>query len=443
MRVMPRKAEAPKGGAFLPETSAEELLTMSKSATNGIDAIRYMAMHMRKIGWEIDQIAEGLGRSPETIRRWLTRAHREGIGGVPHVKKGTLCRLSVEERGELACDIATTRPIDHGLVGTAWDYKTVQIHIKNKFKREYTYNGTHRLLQRMGIRPMAPRPVHPDGLGEEEQYEYKRAMRARAQSLHRQGFKAQGGADEVHIAVDERPTKGLGMKGGRPVSVPSSVAMGRLTCFVALFDGALYIMRAKKNANTDEFIRFCNMLLEIEGMVLLWVDNVRYHKSKRFEKYLEDNRDRLRVFYLPEYTSPLAVAETEMGPIKKAAAKRSPKDREDVWKALCEAAAADDLPVKQLYGWMRIYDPDPGPTAMAPKYEYDGDLLIVRSDAPPEPAPKRGRIKSASGDDGILTFEEFKKIPKSVFDSDGNMLKPFLMLPTGALRNMAPGLYTP
>lgn len=439
---MARKAEAPRGGEFLPQQSAEELLERSRRASNGIDAIRYMAMYMRKIGWEIDRIAEGVGRSPETARRWLTLAHREGIDSVPHVKKGAPCRLTVMERGQLAYDITSTHPLDHGFAGSAWDFKTVRTHMKNKFGKEYTYNGTHRLLQRLGIRPMSPRPANPKGLSEAEQYEYKRAMRAHAQSLFRQGFKTQMGEDEVHIDVDARPTRGLGMTGGRPVSVPSSAPKGRLSCFVGLTEGAVYIKPAAKNANTAEFIAFCEMLLQLFDNVVLWVDNARYHKSKRFEKYRRENIDRLRVIYLPEYTPPLSVAEIEMGSIKWAVAKRSPKSREEAWIALCDAAAAGDIPVKQMFEWMRIYDPDPDPTVMAPKYEYDGELIIVRSDSPPKPAPKRARIKSASGGD-ILTLEEFKKLPKSIFDSDGNMLEPFLLLPTSALRNLSAGFSTP
>lgn len=41
---------------------------MGKRAINGIDPVRYTAMRMRKRGWEIGRIAEGPGRSPETIR---------------------------------------------------------------------------------------------------------------------------------------------------------------------------------------------------------------------------------------------------------------------------------------------------------------------------------------------------------------------------------------
>ena len=236
-------------------------------------------------------------------------------------------------------------------------------------------------------------------------------------------------------------TKGLGMTGCGPVSVPSSEPKGRLTCFVALVEGAVYIMPADKNANTEEFIKFCEMLLRLFGKLALRVDNASYHKSKKFRKFLRKNRDRLRVNYLPEYTPALSVSETEMGPIKRAVAKRSPKDKEGVWSALCDAAAAGDIPVNKLFGWMRIRDPDPGPTVLAPKYEYDGELIIVRSDSPPEAPPERARIRSPPEED--LTLEEFKSLPKSIFDPGGTLLKPFMSLPTNALRKLPVGLYTP
>lgn len=127
---MPKKAGAPRSGAFLPQSSTNGLIAMAKRAANGIDAVKHTAMHMRRCGWEIDHIAGGLGRSTETIRRWLTLAHRNGVDSVPHVKRGAPCRLSVEERGQLAFDITLTRPIDHGLGGSTWDYKTVRLYIE-------------------------------------------------------------------------------------------------------------------------------------------------------------------------------------------------------------------------------------------------------------------------------------------------------------------------
>ena len=85
---MAQKAEAPKGGAFLPGTSAADLRKMAKRADNGIDSIMYLAMYMRKRGREIKEISDIIGSPHETVRQWLTRAHREGIAAVPPRKGG-------------------------------------------------------------------------------------------------------------------------------------------------------------------------------------------------------------------------------------------------------------------------------------------------------------------------------------------------------------------
>ena len=71
---------------------------------------------------------------------------------MPPVKKGAPCRLSAKQRGQLAHGIASTAPSDHGLEGGTWGYEAVRVHIKKRFGVKYTYNGTHRLLQRMGVR---------------------------------------------------------------------------------------------------------------------------------------------------------------------------------------------------------------------------------------------------------------------------------------------------
>lgn len=80
----------------------------------------------------------------------------------------------------------------------------------------------------------------------------------------------QGGVDEVHVAASERPTKGLGMKGARPMSAPSSsVNKGRLSCFVALVEAAMYSGGSEERQHRPEFIRFCGMLLKLVGKAVI------------------------------------------------------------------------------------------------------------------------------------------------------------------------------
>lgn len=444
---MGRKCVAPKGEAFLPGTSAAELSEMGRRADNGTDAYRYMAMSMRKRGMEIKDIAASLDLPHETIRRWITRAHREGLAGVPHRKGGSHARLTVEQRGELFTDILFSRPFEFGHQANAWDDATARDHIEQKFGVVYSHSGAHRLLRRIGLHPMSARPEHPLALGEREQEARARAIRAELRSLRRQGFKVQGGEDECHVQVNERPTRALGASGCGPSTVPSYEPGGTVTLFVAVMEGVLYIMRSKTGGNGREFIRFCDTLLEHNDKVAMLADNASYHKSKLVQAYLLANHSRLRLVYLPPYTPAMAIAEAEMGPIKRAVARRTPESKRDVWPALCAAVERGEVPVSKLFEWMRFADPAAAAAAAGPGqgqresgYEYDGDLITVRSAPPTEPPRRISFKKEEKNKDAGLSPEEYLKIPKSILKPNGALLDSFNSIPNCIIRNPPAGL---
>ena len=85
-----RTSRVPKGADFLRGMSAATLHKRARGSGSGEDALRYLAMYQRKTGMEIAGIASSLGVSAETVRRWLTRAHEEGLAGIARRKAGSL-----------------------------------------------------------------------------------------------------------------------------------------------------------------------------------------------------------------------------------------------------------------------------------------------------------------------------------------------------------------
>jgi transposase len=63
----------------------------------------------------------------------------------------------------------------------------------------------------------------------------------------------------------------------------------------ALYDEAI---------NIESFIEFCEKVIESNGerKVYLIVDNLRVHHAKRVKEWEEQNRDKIRLFYLPPYS---------------------------------------------------------------------------------------------------------------------------------------------
>lgn len=61
--------------------------------------------------------------------------------------------------------------------------------------------------------------------------------------------------------------------------------------------------------NSMTFKRFLEYLLTVFDKIYLILDNVRYHKAKKLAPFLEANKDRLKLFFLPPYSPELNAIE--------------------------------------------------------------------------------------------------------------------------------------
>ena len=435
-----RTSKVPKGTAFLRGTSAATLHKMAKDAGDGEDAIRYLAMYQRKMGREIVDIAESLGLSAETARRWLTRAHGEGLAGIARRKGGQHPRVSRKDRIKVFTDVLTTSPRDHNFDIDAWDFRTAVAHLNNVAGTHYSYKSGHRLLRKLGLRLMSPRPQNPKGLGRKDRKKLEASKRATLKRLVEDGFTTVCNEDEAYVQINRRSRKALGAKHCRPHRVPSTESRGALTIFMALADDELTLMKAKKG-NGEAFMKFCSMMLSKHDKVAMLTDNASYHKSDPVKAFLKEHRDRLRILYLAPYTPEMAVIETQVGPVKRAIAKRSPKGKTGVWRALRDAAGDGEIPVNKLFDWMIIRDGGgasgaTGRRRRTPAAEYAEDVIIIR--------PRRGQRNDCPS----KRKRRSKKMPqgercrleKSLFRGSGVPSRLIAKIPDGVLRDIPPGL---
>lgn len=52
--------------------------------------------------------------------------------------------------------------------------------------------------------------------------------------------------------------------------------------------------------NQDTFIDYLTQVKKQLGKVIMFTDRARQHQSKKVQKYLEENRDSVRIFYFPK-----------------------------------------------------------------------------------------------------------------------------------------------
>ena len=106
--------------------------------------------------------------------------------------------------------------------------------------------------------------------------------------------------------------------GGVEAVRTSSVGRARLSLFVAVGYGWVFVMEAAGRANSESYIKFLDRLCELVGKVQIIDDNAGYHTSNRSSEHIRDNADRLRRIGTLPYTPNDNAAEPQIRGIKAA-----------------------------------------------------------------------------------------------------------------------------
>ena len=93
---------------------------MNPTATNGKEARRLQAWHLKQQGWSQRQIAAALGVSDGAVRQWMQRAREGGSEALRHrPPPGAPRRLSAEPLARLP-ELLQRGPAAYGLRGELW-----------------------------------------------------------------------------------------------------------------------------------------------------------------------------------------------------------------------------------------------------------------------------------------------------------------------------------
>jgi transposase len=104
-----------------------------------------------KQGKKVIEIAEILGRLPQTINRWIREYKKNGIAGLRAKKRsGRPSVLSKEEKKDLKKDLQNPAT-KHGHKTDLWTLPVVMQHIKKKYKKKISKTATWRLLKGLGL----------------------------------------------------------------------------------------------------------------------------------------------------------------------------------------------------------------------------------------------------------------------------------------------------
>ena len=267
--------------------------------------IRKSIIRLSKKGKTNGEIAEILDVSERHVRSVKKQYSEGGLEALKPQKRGRSNGekriLTPEQEKEIQRIIVDNDPMQLKFKDCMWTRKNISELIYQKYKIRMKLSTLGYYLQRWGFSVQRPvkRAYKQDKvkidkwLNEEFPGITERAKAEDAEIFF---------GDETNIQNTCNYMKGYAPKGKTPVVKVESQKF-KINMLSAISKrGKLRFMLYKDNMNSSKLIDFMGRLIrDVKKKVFLILDNLRVHHSKDVQKWLEEHKDRIEVFYLPPY----------------------------------------------------------------------------------------------------------------------------------------------
>lgn len=280
---------------------------------DAIQVLRLRALRGLELGYTQLQLADILGVCHETICRWSTAYHADGLEALPGKRSGRPSgsgRLLTDAQAQ-----AIRAKIDHGPPETAglphalWTRKAVRELILTEFDINLAERTVGLYLSRWGYTSKKPtrqsQKQDPDAVEEWLDQTYP--------AIEAEAFKENAEilwVDEVGVEADHHPGTGYAPRGERAtMEVPSShIRVNQISALS--HEGTMRFMTYKGMLTAEVFLVFLQRVIAGSTRpVFVIADQLPAHKTPAVEAWLEEHQEAIAVFDLPAYSP-------EMNPVE-------------------------------------------------------------------------------------------------------------------------------
>ncbi len=268
--------------------------------------LRKQVIKLREQGHSNKETAEILGLSKSHTSRVYATYKREGAKGIALGKRGRpqgKCRvLTMEQEKEIRKTITDKTPDQIKFPWALWTRAAVQAFIKSQYKINIPLTTVADYLKRWGFTFQRPikRAYQQDPIKVEKwiKEEYP-AIKKRAKVENATIY----WGDETGIQNTADYQKGYAPKGKTPVLNFES-KKAKINMLSAITNrGSVRFMIYEDNMNYEKLIDFMKRLIRTANHKVFFIlDNLRVHHAKKVKEWLNGNKDKIEVFYLPPYS---------------------------------------------------------------------------------------------------------------------------------------------
>lgn len=268
-----------------------------------LEHYRFRALKLRKEGWQVQDIAHAFGLHPGSVSRWFTKVKREGKKSLKRTKaKGARPKLSTSDKRKILKWLEQPAT-EFGFETPLWTCKRVQQLIAKKCNINIHISNVWEWLRKWGLTNQKPerRALQADP-EKQKQWLQEDWPKIRAHAKRWQAmlyFQDEAGVSLIPVMGKTWAPKGktpqvkvTGSKGGFCVSSAVSPA------------GHMVFRIEREKVNARVHIQFLKQILKQHPnrKVIVIEDRAPPHTAKKVSAFVEGNRKRFALYYLPSYS---------------------------------------------------------------------------------------------------------------------------------------------
>lgn len=276
---------------------------------DSLETLRLRALHGLELGYSEVDLAQLLGVRRETISRWHTAYHTEGLDALPGERTGRPLgsgRMLSEAQAQTIRDqIDYYSPQQVGLKHALWTRQAVADLIRRDLGIELALRTVGKYLQRWGYTSKKParksRRQDPDEVEQWLQDTYP-AIEAQAERENAEIL----WADEVGAQADHHPGSGYARRGERAtMEVPQPhLRVNQISAISN--EGTVRFMTYKGSFTAEVFLQFLTLLISgATRKIVLIVDQLGSHTKAEVQAWVEARPEQIELHYLPTYSPEL------------------------------------------------------------------------------------------------------------------------------------------
>ncbi|MCF6366770.1 MAG: IS630 family transposase [Bacteroidales bacterium] len=286
-----------------------EKIDLRRASKEEKEAIRIRAIHMHTQKLKQNEIAFLLGVHKNSVYQWIKLYNKYGKKGLKEVirgrKKGTGRLLSREQEKEIQKMITDKMPDQLKLPYALWTRKAIRDLIKRTYKVEVAIRTMGDYLNEWGFSPQKPKKKAYEQNSKSVNKWLKEEYPSIVKKAKKEGAEIHWG-DETGIRNTSQYGRSYAPKGQTPVKETMAKRISLNMISTITNQGKVRFMTYKGTMNSQQFIIFMKRLIKgAEKKIFLILDNLKVHHSKLVKKWVEKNKNKIELFYLPSYSPEL------------------------------------------------------------------------------------------------------------------------------------------